>query len=532
MANVDIIIRSIDQTKGNLTKVSKETNTLAGSLKAVATNAAVVTAAIAIATQTYDKVITQTQKYNQEVLDMMISTKGTAEETSKLIQVVDDAGVSYDTLKNAMKLAIKNGVEPNIEGIAALADEYNSLKDPIAQGQLLMDKFGKSGLEMGRVMVLGGDALRKMSSEMSGGLVLTQDNIDASEEYRKNVDELSDSWKGFVTNLGNKGLPIINQAIENQEDYNRRLQETIRLYGDNGDRANNMRVLLMQEREERIKASDAIAEHGDKLDGIVTNYKQAEDAVTTLNSSYDDLLKNAMSLTSADQDYAKSQQDIKDQQAELMTEKAGLYAWETEKINDVQGKIDDLSAKYDENATEHEKRTQRVLLDMSLEKIAMSDGEAGFSEAEYNKALVLAEIAGVVEAVAIREVVAMDVVSISIANGIIQVDQFKQMFDLLTSKEITLTVNQVTNMLRADALSTQMDNRQQHATGGDFLIPMSYGNEGFQMGNGDTASGGERVSITPKGGVGQPSAPQLTERGIAKAIAQEFIKHGAFSTGR
>ena len=94
----------------------------------------------------------------------------------------------------------------------------------------------------------------------------------------------------------------------------------------------------------------------------------------------------------------------------------------------------------------------------------------------------------------------MDAVSTSIANGIIQVDQFKQMFDLLTSKEITLTVNQVTNMLRADALSTQMDARQQHATGGDFLIPMSYGNEGFRMGNGDTASGGERVSITPRGG--------------------------------
>jgi len=39
-----------------------------------------------------------------------------------------------------------------------------------------------------------------------------------------------------------------------------------------------------------------------------------------------------------------------------------------------------------------------------------------------------------------------------------------------------------------------------HASGGSFLIPMSYGNEGFRMGNGDTASGGERVSITPKGG--------------------------------
>ena len=39
----------------------------------------------------------------------------------------------------------------------------------------------------------------------------------------------------------------------------------------------------------------------------------------------------------------------------------------------------------------------------------------------------------------------------------------------------------------------------QHASGGSFLIPESYGNEGFRMGNGDTASGGERVTITPRG---------------------------------
>jgi chromosome segregation ATPase len=303
-----------------------------------------------------------------------------------------------------------------------------------------------------------------------------------------------------------------------------------------------MRVLLMQEREERIKASDAIAEHGDKLDGIVTSYKQAEDAVTTLNSSYDDLLKNAMSLTSADQDYAKSQQDIKDQQAELMTEKAGLYSWEIEKINDVQGKIDDLSLKYDENAIEHEKRTQRVLLDMSLEKIAMSDGEAGFSEAEYNKALALAETAGAAEASAIRQTAAMDAISTAMADPSQKIFDMKLALEEMTAHGWTVDVAiQMQNLdqLR-EALTTQSANvfndygtgRHENAKGGDFLIPMSYGNEGFKMGNGDTASGGERVSITPKGGAGQPSAPQLTERGIAKAIVGEMLKHGMGSTSR
>lgn len=43
-------------------------------------------------------------------------------------------------------------------------------------------------------------------------------------------------------------------------------------------------------------------------------------------------------------------------------------------------------------------------------------------------------------------------------------------------------------------------NPSPHATGGQFMIPQSYGNEGFRMGNQDTASGGELVTITPKGG--------------------------------
>jgi hypothetical protein len=41
--------------------------------------------------------------------------------------------------------------------------------------------------------------------------------------------------------------------------------------------------------------------------------------------------------------------------------------------------------------------------------------------------------------------------------------------------------------------------KSQHAGGGSFQIPMAYGNEGFSMGGGDTASGGEQLKIIPKG---------------------------------
>jgi hypothetical protein len=66
------------------------------------------------------------------------------------------------------------------------------------------------------------------------------------------------------------------------------------------------------------------------------------------------------------------------------------------------------------------------------------------------------------------------------------------------------------------------------------MIPMSYGNEGFKMGNGDTASGGERVSITPRGQQPDNASIQLaalvgaipSARDNAKALARELMKMG------
>jgi hypothetical protein len=56
-----------------------------------------------------------------------------------------------------------------------------------------------------------------------------------------------------------------------------------------------------------------------------------------------------------------------------------------------------------------------------------------------------------------------------------------------------------------------------HADGGSFMIPSSYGNEGFQLGGGDTASGGERLQIIPKG---QAGSSEIDYDRMAQAFAQ------------
>jgi len=459
---------------------------------------------VRVGEQVWGATVEKAQEYDQSIRDIMLSTGATAEESSRLVQVVDDAGVSYGTLKTALKMASKDGIEPNIESIKKLSDEYLKLSPGVERNQFLLDKFGKSGLEMARVMELGSTAIGKMNDGISGGLVLTQEAIDQSEEYRKNVDELKDSWDGFVISMGNAVIPAVNDFIESQKKSNKAMQEAYDKTGSTNYRVLQHEAALILEHDAQIAAADAVAEHGDKLDGVLTPaLENATDSMQDFTMSFDDQLKTATQLTGLSQDYAKSQEEvtakIAEKEKELQELKAQGWWDESEKVKAVQSDIEELNGKYEENATAYEERTNRILLSMTLEKIAMMDGEAGFSEAEYAKALAVSETLGAVEAASLRETMAMDAVSTAVAEGTLKAQDMKKAMDLLESKTITLTVNQVTNMISADNMAAQQDYRAGHATGGTFMIPQSYGNEGFMLGGGDTASGGEKLQIIPQG---------------------------------
>jgi hypothetical protein len=113
-----------------------------------------------------------------------------------------------------------------------------------------------------------------------------------------------------------------------------------------------------------------------------------------------------------------------------------------------------------------------------------------------------------------------------------------EFLNLPTDHTMTITINTVGGMGTFEAPELAMRGRsvgvKRHASGGDFMIPMSYGNEGFKMGNGDTASGGERVSITPRGQQPDNASIQLaalvgaipSARDNAKALARELMKMG------
>ncbi len=333
------------------------------------------------------------QAYDQQVRDMMLSTGGTADETSRLIQVVDDAGVSYGTLKTALKMASKDGIEPNIESLARLSDEYMKLAPGVQRNQFLMDKFGRGGLEMARAMELGGSALRSMSAEMEGGLVLTQDNIDASEEYRKNVDQLNDSWMAFKVNVGNVVIPVINKTIQAQEDF---ADAYDKVAAANEGATHRTLVYLANielEKQRHIAAADAVAEHGDKLDGFVKSQDAAVESLEDYNermkevtSTNKEMLSLLGSMQSAEESYQTTSQKLTEERAKIEKERADAVAagwWEgSEKIREYDEALAENSKAVQENEKEHEAANRKIVLGY-LERKLTADGILDDAETNF-----------------------------------------------------------------------------------------------------------------------------------------------------
>jgi hypothetical protein len=76
----------------------------------------------------------------------------------------------------------------------------------------------------------------------------------------------------------------------------------------------------------------------------------------------------------------------------------------------------------------------------------------------------------------------------------------KAAIDLLESKEITLTVNQVTNIVRRDTLEANADHRAGYATGtnGWVTVPEGFPNDSYPV----WLTSREKFAVIPPGGNG------------------------------
>jgi len=164
-----------------------------------------------------DEVIGSFTTYAKTVEDMARVTGSGAEETSRLIQVADDLQISATDLSTALAGAVRKGINPSVDSIAELSDEYLKLQPGLEQSKFLMDNFGRSGLAMARLMEQGGDAIREMGAAVDDSLVMTEDDIKAAQDYALALDTLNDRVEGAKIAIGKWLVPELTKAAEATE---------------------------------------------------------------------------------------------------------------------------------------------------------------------------------------------------------------------------------------------------------------------------------------------------------------------------
>lgn len=154
-----------------------------------------------------------TAEYAEEIRTLSAATGMNNQETAKMIQLFDDANVSQGALTQAARQLVRQGLQPSIETIADLADQYNALEDPVARSQLLLDNFGRAGLEMGKMLEMGSDAIRESGKAAErAGQVMSDDAVAGAEEYRVALDNLSDSAEGVKIKVGTELIPVLTRG--------------------------------------------------------------------------------------------------------------------------------------------------------------------------------------------------------------------------------------------------------------------------------------------------------------------------------
>jgi hypothetical protein len=206
MPNIDIIIRTIDKSQGGMTGLSSN-------LKGLIAQYVSLGAAAGAASKFIVDSIKTTQDYARTVRDLAQVSGVGAEQSSRLLQVLDDFQLTAGDVTAATRFMTKQGLVPTIDTLAKLSDEYLSINDAQARNEFILKNLGRSGLQWVNVLNQGSTALRQMSSDVNEHLILTDEEIQKTEEFRLSVDQLSDSWEGFKVAIGGGLVKDLNDMF-------------------------------------------------------------------------------------------------------------------------------------------------------------------------------------------------------------------------------------------------------------------------------------------------------------------------------
>jgi hypothetical protein len=197
----------------------KETVKALANVKQAVTQAGIVFGALAGATYVVDQALKQTAgrfvEYETRIENTARITGMTMEQTSRLVQVMDDLFVSQESLNTGMEFAIRKGYKPSVEWLEQMADKISGMKSPADQTKEAIKLFGKaSGPDMQKLMLQGKDGIDKMMASVEKGLVLTEESRQKALLYKQAMDRLGDSFEALKISIGSQVAPAVGGFIQ------------------------------------------------------------------------------------------------------------------------------------------------------------------------------------------------------------------------------------------------------------------------------------------------------------------------------
>ena len=152
------------------------------------------------------------------------------EDASRYIEVAGDLSIPVDAVEGAIGRLNKTiGADPDkVRNLGVdlvylkdgsldvnatflkTIERIKGIKDPAEKARVAAQLLGKGWQSMAELIEMGADDLKKSLDSVSGGQVISDEELAKAKEYRDTMQELGDIWNSFVINAGGVFVDVVS----------------------------------------------------------------------------------------------------------------------------------------------------------------------------------------------------------------------------------------------------------------------------------------------------------------------------------
>jgi hypothetical protein len=305
----------------------------------------------------------------------------------------DAARISFESIGLSMKDLKTNSPD---EIMLRLADAFVQIDDPAARTTMLLEKFGRAGLQLAPSLAEGRAGIEKLMKQADKlGLTVDKDFAQAADRFGDSMQTVGAAVDGGGRQLGKMLLPILNETIEAMFSFGDSGQESILPWGKItvgivGAVASVMLSLMTIVRTVTTSVSTAFQNTGELIGASAAAIEQAlsgdvSGALDTLGAGWDSIQNNSQkALDHIESDVLKTGAAIN-----KMNDYVESYG---QKVTDAGAKQEEASKKpglnpiSKETATRLEttrKAVESFLSDMAKAEATLTGNKIALMDAEY-----------------------------------------------------------------------------------------------------------------------------------------------------